>query len=973
MKNSPPQFLVTFSDLWRICKQSKGYIFGGVVLFGLLGMLYTLSRPLEYISQGSFREKGKSSSGITSNNVLSYLTMSGNTGNSEAAATLKSRTLLLELIYKLNLQGVIKKRSQDFRLIKNIKDNLVFEYSHYKNVISPYFEETPAILFLSDVDYQAESPLNFRLRFLNATDFQIEGAEKALQGKIGEPYTYKNSTFVINRDNEQQGPLINEEYEISFMPVEIIFKSIADRISIEPDKEDKNLLRIKYRDSNRFHAAKIINALMAIYQNYLWKEQQFITNTQVDYLSSRHAEVTEHLKGMMNEHAKNLSLDVAVTGYPDTATAMSFLAQTQQQYARELLAIELEVKRLLQIESEGTLQYLATEGSTGLSSFNQLLNKIHELKKQADTLDIALREVDFKNPSPDLLTPDLNSQLAALNDQKELYADTVHLLISLEKGKPPKTASKLMQDPKYKVKVWYDHLIHCKPNSLEWSHCLHYFTAYVSNLQRLFQVHSIAIEEQLTHQQGTLNEYQGIDLNTAGALYVSYNNDLNTVEAFLKQMKFIIDQMGEPEFEISSLSNFLEDPVSKDMISTASNLALSLRDRENRSVKELERVQHDLDIQKGFLLVHLNQTAQLHQLKKELLERKINSLQHATLSLVREEISVLDQHLRDHISARIKALLQEQTILETHQQQVKKEMALLPQKWVGEKMIEQQMDINKKMVEEVTKLVESKNIARNLELIQSAPLDAAYAPVYPQPPRTMLFLILGTLFGGLLTSTFIIAHRANKGIPLTAENLRGMGYPVLGALSKRYIANDLAKIRDYDLEIFRRIINFLNKQNSYQAGPKSALLVLNGQIDHSPDLALLMQKSGHIVVLLPLSQVSENETESKQTDESNGLFQYLQGSASFPKIVSESGVDRIITGGSSRFSQELIASPRFNDFLNTLLKSYDWVFIVTTAAPSSPEVQALARIAFTSVVTINGETANDLTEISNIQNVSFLL
>ena len=105
-------------------------------------------------------------------------------------------------------------------------------------------------------------------------------------------------------------------------------------------------------------------------------------------------------------------------------------------------------------------------------------------------------------------------------------------------------------------------------------------------------------------------------------LYLDYSKQLVQMEGKIRQNLFFIHQLENPEFEISSLSAQVEDEVSQNIIRKASELLLNLRDQNNQSLKEQERLKEELKLQRTFLCIHLNQMVALMELNKQLMERK---------------------------------------------------------------------------------------------------------------------------------------------------------------------------------------------------------------------------------------------------------------------------------------------------------------------------------------------------------------
>lgn len=448
--------------------------------------------------------------------------------------------------------------------------------------------------------------------------------------------------------------------------------------------------------------------------------------------------------------------------------------------------------------------------------------------------------------------------------------------------------------------------------------------------------------------EGTQPEFEGIDLRMADELYLAYSKELNDVEANILQQRFIVDQIGKKGFEISSLSGILEDSVSKQMIGKVSDLSLKLRDRENRTEREIIRMQEELALQEQFLTAHIGQTIHLLNVHRERLQTKIQSLQQTALMLTQRKVSILEKHLAEYMETRLANFYQEKTIIEQHQRELKQEVAMLPQKWVSEKLVDQRVEMNKRMAEEITRLVEMKNISNNLEVVESAPIDYAVAPIHPRSPKTLLFALLGALIGGMAMVSYVIVQGVKRGIPAMEESLTLAGQEVAGPLSTTLTAPPL----DHDLETIRRVMDRARSAQSESAFGRSIALVIGDNADYTTLLSTLCKKRGESVIILPLT--------FDRHEEGDGLLQYLEGAIKEPPIIKEELSDRIASGGASRYGHELLAKRAFTELLEKLTDHYDCVIGVSRAAPASIEAAALVQRFDHVAVTITDETLEEL-------------
>ncbi len=451
--------------------------------------------------------------------------------------------------------------------------------------------------------------------------------------------------------------------------------------------------------------------------------------------------------------------------------------------------------------------------------------------------------------------------------------------------------------------------------------------------------------------ESQLSEFQGISPNTAKELYIAYCKELSDKETKALSLEYIIEHMNDPHFEISSLSTVLDDATSAEMISKAVNTSLALRDTENRSTKEQDRLKEDLELQKTFLSSHLKQTIDLLQISQNLLKKKIYSLQSINLSLLENEMDLLTQQMTDYIHSTLAAHLREKALLTQTLRELTGEMVLLPQKWAAEQLIDHQMTMNRTLTEEISKIVETKNITSNLEKIQSIPLDFPLQPVHPKSPKLVLFTLLGAILGLFIGLLWTVGSALREGVCASLAIMHASGYHTSGSLSQGIGAVSGSKWLDSDLETLRLLIAFMMEKQA--DGGKTLLMLCGAGPNYASALARLLGKRGSKVLIVDICF-------DRGASSATGLLQYLKGETSQLNFQSEDGFDRLAAGGIDRFANELLGSDRFKQAIHICEKDYDWVLFVSNDRLDQPEVETLLSLFPKVAATLSGETVESL-------------
>lgn len=964
-KEKEDKFLLSFADILSLFRQSKKKILGSALALGVVGAIWGLTMPIQYKGEGTFREKGVRSSGFSTSSVIQMLGGGGIVGGeSEATSLMTSRTILKDVISELHLQGNLEALSDIETRPRLIKRNFMLTWSSlFSNAPQPVLKDLCCPLKIEALQYPGEIPLAFLVDLQDNGNYEVLDLNRHRQsvgmGKLGNPFQFEQMSLTLAPTDPNQS-IAAQSFCLTVNSLPNTVKELCATLKVESAKLDKSLLTLKYTHRNRHRTSAVINAVMNSYQSYLKNYHKDIALSQLDYLSQRRDQLTKNLTNLMERHADYLANDLYNSGFIETDKEMEFMAKNQHEYKRKLLENELEIKRLTNVQPNNFAYYDRYTPSEGDSSIiNSILSEMRSLKQQRDTLEIELQKKSALQGAN--LQISFDQQFNELQEVQQYLVELRKFTEQYAQGFLPDPNSKLLNDPRFLLKEWMNRLQKSRQNyPNEGTDTEENFKFYLNNLERLLGVHERILQERLMHQQNPSGEYQGISLEVATNLYLDYSKQLIQIEGTIRQNLFFIHQIEDPNFEITSLSSGLGDPVSSVMIQKSSELVLNLRDQNNQSMREQERIKEQLNLQRTFLNMHLKQMVQLMELNKQLIDEKIFALQNVSLELIHQRISLLEKNLQDYLTSRLFNLQQERILIKRHLESIHAEMALLPQKWVSEKLLMQEVETNQRIVEEIVKLVESKNISHKLELIQSAPVDIALTPVHPVPPKALLLGIVGFMFGGFIGSGIVLGKALNRGLRVSAQNLELMGYHVAGRLVSPLYSPTNQELQTSNFMTLRRLQAYFDSQvlpeSSLNQAPKFLLLIEGKGPNYAFDLAELFLKRGRRVVVLDLNfKESEN-----QGDTLPGLLHYLRGDLTVAPIQKGEHGDWIAAGGESSSVVEMMNSPAFQILIEQLKGKYDWIFAALPALPCSVEAESLLPLFSNAAVSLDQEKTEDL-------------
>lgn len=963
-KDREERFFITFADVLAIFRRSKMKIFCWAVTLALLGFIFALTRPILYESEGTFREKSIKPSNI-SNSLLELLgsgsgIMSGS--ESEAMSMIKSRKIMNEVVNKLHLQGHLEEKSETEGTLKRMFHNFQIGWNSFWKKSHPPIKDICCSLKIKALEYTGEVPQGFKIDLRVDGTYEVRQGWKLIgEGRLNKPFVYQNVSWTLVPSTDQ-APIVAKTFHLNVDSMANTVVGVSKQVEVEISKHDKNILELSYKNRNRHSACAVVNTLMDCYQDYLRNHHKNLALLQLDYLGFRRDHLTSNLTSLMEEHANFLSNDLYNAGFLDTDKEMDFLAKSQHEFKEKLLANELEIKRLENFKPSTVVyydRYSSMEGDPAV--INTILADIRKLKQDRDTLEIELQK---KSAAHGLdLHRSFELQLEELG-QVQQYIEEIHeISVDYQAGKLPDPDSKLMNDPRFQLKGWFERLQKAGSSTADQlTQTKESFQYYLNNLERLFGVYQRILQERLTHQQNPTGEYKGITYDVATNLYLEYSKQQIEIEAMIRQNQFFISQIEDPSFEITSLSGGLTDAVSNDMIRKASELVLNLRDQNNQSQREQERIKEELTLQRTFLMMHLKQMVQLMELKKQLVDEKIFALQNVSLELIHQQISLAEKNLQDYVKSRLYNLQEEKELIKRHLEGINFELATLPKKWVAEQLIEQEVATNQLIVEEIAKMVESKNISHNLEVIQSSPIDRAIPAVHPKSPKLLLWGIVGFIFGGMLGTGIALGQTVSKGLSASPEGLRLMGYHVSGQLTSPLYSPATDKLKEANLSTLRLMQSYFDPPRPMEHRGElnrqgGLLLLLEGKgPDYLLELAELFTKKGDRVLMLDLNFTASGKVNGSRSD----LYHYLKGEIEQPTIHTGSQGDWITAGGMTSYGNELLVSPAFRQLIDGLKGNYDWILAKSAALPCSVDGENLLALFPCAVVTLHRETIEEL-------------
>jgi hypothetical protein len=958
--SAPREAVVSLSDIWLLVRKQKRRLALGATIGAMLLGCSAVIRTPTYVARATFRDRPMTHSGLSSNlKDLLVPTSSASTsgGDQGLSEIMLSRSLLTRPIQELSLQAIVAPvRGNPYSLKQRISNNIKIELSRLRKRRRLPIADSSLPIGCQEILFDGELPDGIRVRFISEDEFDLYTSKRQpiLRGKIGEVINCPPFHGKIIRLSDER--LKGKSFVIGLLPLQEVVELIEASTTVTCLGEGSSLVEVSYCHPDRHQAAAIANAIVEAYLTSLRDHCDYRAGEQLSYLEERQRETLVKLRQFMVNNAAQLSDSLGAGHFLDLDSEIAFLGQMKSRYEDHLLKNELEIKLLDMVEGADSRFCDLHFKSNAL---NRMIREIQTLQHQRDALDFALKSKGELNPS---VTDKLfQTQIADLQRLQREAEEIQVLLACVEANTSLPNSLAILDVGNTSLSSWLDHINESQQNALlagnaesspavasEWEQEKSNFAAYLHNQLQTALVQIKIVQDRLAYQQNISSQFEGVDLETSQSLYLKYSSELDEVQRSIRQLSYALDHIHDPDFEISSLAATLTDSVSCEMISAASATLFALSDESNRSDRECARLQSRLDLQRRFVAEHVARVVDLCREHEKLVHEKLRAVQEVKLDLLHQSISILERELADYMAAHKKSLRHEQLVYNQHLKEIHAHMGHLPERWLSEREVDLCMGMAVGMVESLTEMVESKNIAYNLEVVESEPLDLALPPTIPNPPRLLLFAMLGAFLGFGAAGLTLTLTSMGKGFPASPEGLTYLGFTVAGRLDATPLSE--TNLSQHNVEILRKIMAGLDEAR----GGGSALIAMGEESQIGHRIATLFAKRGEKVLLIDCS-LRRGEDYPTAT-----LIQYLEGHTELLQPLRRKEYDYIPSGGASRYAPELLSSSRFTRLIQWAQSQYDLVLLMTEADATQAETQLLIRQTTRAAISLNRETTSSL-------------
>ena len=881
------------SDIKKFFFKNKFLFFIAFFIFFFIAFFILLSFETKYTAEATFFEDIDNANTKTIGSLKDIVLSDSNVVSSDASSFFKSKSLAKKIVKKLALQITLQPKLNVFqKKCKIALKNLHFECR--KKV------EDPQEIEYENIYFKKIKPKFYYLKILDESFFEVLDLNKKMLYKsgVGKQVKLKNLSFTIKKI-----PIVffNKTLKIRVDPVDTAAQKILKDIKVIKDKSAPNYLTIKTKNESRYLVAKILNTLMDLYLEHLKKEQKVLVQDQLKYLEKRKDSLEKDLFTFYEHLEKYLKTNVKDKGFVSLDAEIAMLLRKRESYQTDLndYVEELKYLKRFDLDKIEKINFLDENFIKLTDDIKRLKNKRKEVLISIKRDDFDLKKIEKKVVDVEKILLPKNSidQLITEVDKNRIFNNDTHLNFSNLK----------------------------KMN----------FESSVNNKNDFLDIERI---KQRDLDNNTLNL---LDLSDAKAQIKEISKKKEDTFLEISQIDHILKNVDKDSFQ-SSIANLIPDHLTKNI----NEIAKKLDDAKNYSIKEIESLKEDYNLEKKLIKSYLSDSLNLKNMNLKILDQKLYLCKKIQLKLLNQEILFLSSKAKDFIFEKMQKKEDGKLFLENKLTDLKKDMQNIVEKLAVEKKINLKSEITKNMVDSLSKLIESKNLDFNLKKINSKVIDFASVPdknITIHLFRNSIILAIAAFFITFIISIYI---KAIKGFPLSEDTINALNFGFFGKVSFKCNGIDVDQLKKKDLESLRKIISSIDQKKQKII---TALCSMGPNYIHYLAALLALSKKNVLVI----------ETKS-EIEEKNGLFPYLEQDIKKLPIQKLQAYDYIASGNQKYFAFELLKSLDFIQMIDNIKNKYDLILIYSNAKLNSAEAQIYLDFSDKIILSFKEETLDYL-------------
>lgn len=401
---------IRLQDLWGMFFQ-KWYWFALSLFVALAtASLYLLSTPNVYTRTAAILVKDDSKNNSSASSAMNEFADMGifksNTNINNELLTLKSPTLMTEVVKRLGLNEIYTVR----RGLKRIE-----LYKSSPILVTYLFDDKKSVSF--DIEVGAQNKF-----YLSNFIVAGEETEERLEGIIGDSIQTSAGTLAISLTSQYENSFTGSTIRYSKESADMMADSYTQKLRAELGNEDATIINLSIDDASVQKAEDILNTLIEVYNEKWIQDKNQIAVSTSRFIGERLG-VIENELGHVDENISNYKSEHLL---PDVQAASSLYMSQSAENKKEIqtLTNQLATAQFIRRELGGKEMNQPLPTNSGIANVN-IESQIGEYNKMVLDRNRLIANSSEKNP----LVKDLGNSMQSM--KRTILQSVDNLIVSL--------------------------------------------------------------------------------------------------------------------------------------------------------------------------------------------------------------------------------------------------------------------------------------------------------------------------------------------------------------------------------------------------------------------------------------------------------------------------------------------------------------------------------------------------------------
>lgn len=429
-QQEPIEDVISLNDILDMfLPRWRWFLLSVVVIMGL-AVLYLLSASDSYTRSADIliKDNTKGSSVDAGNDFADMSIFRSNTNINNEITTLKSPTLMTDVIKRLRLNETYTIREG----LKNVE----------------LYKETPVTVSLH---YAVKKPLSFDITLIDNDNYEISSIQYGsdeydaeIRGRIGQSVKTPIGAMTVNVTKKARKKYIGTTIKYANMDIDLLADSYSDALQAELTKEDGTIINLSINATSIEKAEDILNTLIKVYNEYWILDKNQIAVSTSRFIGERLGVI----EGELGHVDANISSYKSANLLPDVQAASQLYLTQSAENKKILLELNDQLATAQFIRHELTTKSIdqTLPSNSGIDN-TSIQSQITDYNKNVLDRNRLLSNSSESNPLVVDLTNSLQSMKKTIIQSIDNYIVVINTQISSNRQQEETTTSKLASNP----------------------------------------------------------------------------------------------------------------------------------------------------------------------------------------------------------------------------------------------------------------------------------------------------------------------------------------------------------------------------------------------------------------------------------------------------------------------------------------------------------------------------------------------